>query len=314
MNIKNIILYGSNFGFKSHLYSLKKMKFKNVYIYSPNVKKKKINLNKKYILTKQQMLKKNLDLITIATPPVIQKKIIQKHINNKRNFLFLEKPLAENYLESKKIFNLFKKKRFRYFINFIFPNIENFKNFKKILKNKVLIKGKYIWKFRQAYFKNLAPTWKIKNNLGGGLVNFYLIHVIFNLLDYFGPFKIKNIKYEGKKIVTKLNLLLLTKKNISIEIYIDINSSKNIHSIKLENSKNTFLLRNFSKDWVKNFKILVNDKKIKIKNYKEQGRKELTLINLKKLISSKNLESYYLNFELAHKYCDKINKLIKTHD
>ena len=37
-----------------------------------------------------------------------------------------------------------------------------------------------------------------------------------------------------KKIVTKLYLLLLTKKNISIEIYIDINSSKNIHSIKLE--------------------------------------------------------------------------------
>ena len=73
-------------------------------------------------------------------------------------------------------------------------------------------------------------------------------------------------------------------------------------------------LRNISKDWVKNFKILINDKKIKIKNYKEQGRKELTLINLKKLISSKNLESYYLNFELAHKYCDKINKLIKTHD
>ena len=59
MNIKNIILYGSNFGFKSHLYSLKKMKFKNVYIYSPNVKKK-INLNKKFILTKQQMLKKIL--------------------------------------------------------------------------------------------------------------------------------------------------------------------------------------------------------------------------------------------------------------
>ena len=55
------------------------------------------------------MLKKNFDLITIATPPVIQKKIIQKHINNKRNYLFLEKPLAENYLESKKIFNLLKK-------------------------------------------------------------------------------------------------------------------------------------------------------------------------------------------------------------
>ena len=93
MNIKNIILYGSNFGFKSNLYSLKKMKFKNVYIYSPNVKKKKINLNKKFILTKQQMLKKNFDLITIATPPVIQKKIIQKYINNKRNYLFLEKLL-----------------------------------------------------------------------------------------------------------------------------------------------------------------------------------------------------------------------------
>tara|TARA_X000000950_G_scaffold272285_1_gene354603 strand:- start:184 stop:492 length:309 start_codon:yes stop_codon:yes gene_type:complete len=88
MNTKNSILYGSNFGFKSHLYSLKKMKFKNGYIYSPNVKKKKIKLNKKYILTKQQILKKNFDLITIATPLVTQKKIIHKHINNKINYLF----------------------------------------------------------------------------------------------------------------------------------------------------------------------------------------------------------------------------------
>jgi hypothetical protein len=49
-------------------------------------------------------------------------------------------------------------------------------------------------------------------------------------------------------------------------------------------------------------------------NYKPQGREELTLINFKKLISNKNLKKNYLNFELAHKYCDKVNKFIKKND
>ena len=314
MNIKNCILYGSNFGFKSHFFSLKKLKFKDVYIYSPNVKKKKINLNKKFIIKEKQILKQDFELISIATPPAIQKKIIYKSIINRGKYLFLEKPLAENYLESKKIFNFFKKKHCRYFINFIFPNIVNFQNFKKILKNKVLTKGRYTWKFKQGYFKNSIPTWKINNNKGGGLVNFYLIHVIFNLLELVGPFKIQKIKYDRKKITTKLYLILLTFNNISIDIDIDINSENNVHSIFFENVKNTFKLSNISKDWVKNFKILINNKEIKMNNYKPQGREELTLINFKKLISNKNLKKNYLNFELAHKYCDKVNKFIKKND
>lgn len=314
MNIKNCILYGSNFGFKSHFFSLKKLKFKDVYIYSPNVKKKKINLNKKFIIKEKQILKQDFELISIATPPAIQKKIIYKSIINRGKYLFLEKPLAENYLESKKIFNFFKKKHCRYFINFIFPNIVNFQNFKKILKNKVLTKARYTWKFKQGYFKNSIPTWKINNNKGGGLVNFYLIHVIFNLLELVGPFKIQKIKYDRKKITTKLYLTLLTFNNISIDIDIDINSENNVHSIFFENAKNTFKLSNISKDWVKNFKILINNKEIKMNNYKPQGREELTLINFKKLISNKNLKKNYLNFELVHKYCDKVNKFIKKND
>ena len=314
MNIKICILYGSNFGFKSHFFSLKKLKFKDVYIYSPNVKKKKINLNKKFIIKEKQILKQDFELISIATPPAIQKKIIYKSIINRGKYLFLEKPLAENYLESKKIFNFFKKKHCRYFINFIFPNIVNFQNFKKILKNKVLTKGRYTWKFKQGYFKNSIPTWKINNNKGGGLVNFYLIHVIFNLLELVGPFKIQKIKYDRKKITTKLYLILLTYNNISIEIDIDINSENNVHSIFFEDAKNTFKLSNISKDWVKNFKILINNKEIKMNNYKPQGREELTLINFKKLISNKDLKKNYLNFELAHKYCDKVNKFIKKND
>ena len=222
--------------------------------------------------------------------------------------------MAENYLESKKIFNFFKKKHCRYFINFIFPNIVNFQNFKKILKNKVLTKARYTWKFKQGYFKNSIPTWKINNNKGGGLVNFYLIHVIFNLLELVGPFKIQKIKYDRKKITTKLYLTLLTFNNISIDIDIDINSENNVHSIFFENAKNTFKLSNISKDWVKNFKILINNKEIKMNNYKPQGREELTLINFKKLISNKNLKKNYLNFELVHKYCDKVNKFIKKND
>ena len=49
--------------------------------------------------------------------------------------------------------------------------------------------------------------------MGGGLVNFYLIHVFYNLLFLIGDFKIKNVNFIKKgKIMTQLEKSLFKKK------------------------------------------------------------------------------------------------------
>ena len=132
------ITYGSNFGYASHLKSLKKLKkVGKSFIYSPNIKNK-TNISKKFIINRYQIPNYNFNLITIATSPSIQKKICKLNINKNKKF-FLEKPLTENYKETLKLFKQLKKKKIKYYINFIFPNIKNFIFLKKIIKTKKLL-------------------------------------------------------------------------------------------------------------------------------------------------------------------------------
>ena len=304
------ITYGSNFGYASHLKSLKKFqKVGKSFIYSPNIKNK-TNISKKFIINRHQIPNYNFNLITVATSPSIQKKICKLNINKNKKF-FLEKPLTENYKETLKLFKQLKKKKIKYYINFIFPNIKNFIFLKKIIKTKKIINVSYVWKFKQAYFVNKKKNWKIIKSMGGGLVDFYLIHVFYNLLFLIGKFKIKNVNFIKKeKIMTQLEINLV-KKNFIVNIFININSNENLHKIELSDLKNSYKLINKSKDWVKNFKIYKNTKVLLNRGDNSIKRDRLTYLNLKKLIDDKINSKDLRNFELAHYYCNEVNKIIK---
>ena len=304
------ITYGSNFGYASHLKSLKKFqKVGKSFIYSPNIKNK-TNISKKFIINRYQIPNYNFNLITIATSPSIQKKICKLNINKNKKF-FLEKPLTENYKETLKLFKQLKKKKIKYYINFIFPNIKNFIFLKKIIKTKKIINVSYVWKFKQAYFVNKKKNWKIIKSMGGGLVDFYLIHVFYNLLFLIGKFKIKNVNFIKKeKIMTQLEINLVIKKNFKINVFMDINSNENLHNIELADIKNRYKLINKSKDWVKNFKIYKNTKVLD-KGNNTIERNHLTYLNLKKLLDDKISAKDFRYFELAHHYCNEVNKIIK---
>ena len=210
-----------------------------------------------------------------------------------------------------KLFKKLKKKKIKYYINFIFPNIKNFIFLKKIIKTKKIINASYVWKFKQAYFANKKKNWKIVKSMGGGLVDFYLIHVFYNLLFLIGKFKIKNVNFIKKeKIMTQLEINLV-KKNFIVNIFININSNENLHKIELSDLKNSYKLINKSKDWVKNFKIYKNAKVLLNRGDNSIKRDRLTYLNLKKLIDDKINSKDLINFELAHYYCNEVNKIIK---
>ena len=306
----NSITYGSNFGYDSHLKSLRKfLKVEKSFIYSPNIKKK-ANINKKFIIKRHQIPNYNFNLITVATSPIIQKRICKHNINKNKKF-FLEKPLTENDKETLKLFKLLRKKKIKYYINFIFPNIENFILLKKIIETKKIVNVSYVWKFKQAYFVNKKKNWKIIKSMGGGLVNFYLIHVFYNLLFLIGEFKINNINFIKKeKIMTQLEINLVNKKNFKINIFMNINSNQNLHKIELADLKNSYKLINKSKDWVKNFKIYKNTNILLNRGNNRIKRHHLTYLNLKKLLDNKISSKDFRYFELAHHYCNEVNKII----
>ena len=309
MKLKNSLTFGSNFGYKSHFKSIINLKkTKDNFIYSPSAHTK-LNIDKKYFIKKNQINKNKFDLILIATPPKIQNKICIQNVK-KTDYFFLEKPLTENFKKTIKLFKIFKKNKTKYFLNFIFPKIINFQIFKNLIKKKKLNQGLYVWKFKQGFFKNKRVNWKIKNSQGGGLINFYLIHVFYNLLFLVGEFKIKKIIHSKEKILKKILVYIRVQNNLDIMIDVSINSNTNMHKILFADKKNTYEIRNKSNDWVKNFNIYRNHSLIK-KDDNTRDREYLTYLNIKTFLEKKNFKKEKKFFELAHFYCDVVNKLKK---
>jgi predicted dehydrogenase len=318
---KNIIIFGSNFGSIVHIKAINKLKnFLKISICSPNIYKKKLNLNNiKRFDNYKKALRNNFDAVGIVATPAIQSEICNYIIKNmkKIKYILLEKPIAPNFNDTKKIIKRLIKKKINFIVNFIFENIPAFKQLSKILKKKQIIYAKYEWKFKQMYFKNKIKTWKTNYKDGGGLVNYYLIHIFYNLYLFFNKLKIVKIvklvkikDAKNKKLLTYINLLIESSNGTKISVTMDINSNKNEHSLLFVTEKETYSLINKSKDWVKNFSIYKNKKKINFKN-KKFNREILTAQNYTKLFMSKCLKSEKIErITNSHKLCDEIIKKI----
>ena len=215
--------------------------------------------------------------------------------------------MASRYKDVKKIINGLVKRKIKFLVNFIFENVSAIKKLVKILKGKKILQVRYNWSFQQKYFQNKIKTWKTNYKLGGGLINFYLIHVFYNLNLFFN--KLKIIKLESKKtgkLITKLDLLLQDQYETNIYINININSNKREHMLLFKTVKNDYRIVNKSRDWVRHFYLFKDKKKINLKNT-SIGRENLTAQNYVKLLSSKKIKKKTLdNIILSHKLCDQI--------
>lgn len=315
-NLYKAISFGSNFGFKVHYFCLRKFfKFKEIAVCSPNIYKKKINVSKKF--NKYGIaLRNTYDFISISTPPKEQKKICNLILkkNLKIFFLILEKPLTENLKSTKKLIKSLNKKRIKYFVNFIFMNLKEFQEFRKIKNRNKIFEFNYIWNFQQAYFVNKRKTWKILDKEGGGLVNYYLIHVIYNLFFFFKKLEIKSVYFKKtNKITTECKVLAIADKIIKLKIQVNINSKKNMHYLNFNTKNYKYELKSKSKNWVKGFEIKRNNKSIYYSK-KKIDRKVLSLQNYININNSSQRVMNNMFSAKAHKYCDKILKFKNKND
>jgi hypothetical protein len=313
----NLLIVGSNFG-KVHLKAaINSKKFKEISISSPNIHKKKISkLINKYNDFKKAILYKNFDMITIATKPRIQNEVLKFIYKNKKfpKYIFLEKPILD---ESIKILKKFPYK-FLFLTNFIFSFNDKWINFKKkINKIKSFNYFKYEWFFKQAYFVNNKKTWKTNPTLGGGLINFYLPHSIFNILNNFKEvkfIKINKRKYYKKKLVYLDLIFYINQKYCNL--IINNNSETNLHKLTLNTKNIEYLLINKTKKWLSNFKILKNDKEIikQKKNDLTDGRDKALFDIYSNLNIYFSLKNVVKNKSITYKTFNLINLINKKID
>ncbi len=314
----NLLIVGSNFGFNHCRAAIKSKKFKKIGICSPNIdNKKKFKLVSKYKNFKTALDHNNFDMISIATTPRVQNDVLN-YIFKKNIFpklLFLEKPLLKTSIKLIKKF----PKKVLILTNFIFSFNSDWILYKnKVNKlNKKIKFFKYQWLFKQAYFVNKKKTWKIKGELGGGLVNYYLPHAIFNILNIFKNVKFKKIKKKVfyNKILIHLELIFSLNKNYS-EIIISNKSSKSRHFLKTYLNKKNLSIENETTKWLSNFKIFVNNKKIFTKEKTSRNDSRINTLgeiysNLNYFFSKNHVaRNKFLTYK-TFKVIEHINKKLK---
>ena len=243
-------------------------KIKLLGVYSKNIKKalkysKENNLQKNYKSIDNLINDKEIHLIAIAVPAYYQIRIIKKCLIQKK-YIFAEKPITTNYKHLQKITTQIKKSNKKFIVDYIFQKHEAFKKFKKILPSKIEENTKINVNFKiQSYVnKNNIVNWKNKSYLGGGIINLYLPHILQYLIFFCGQISKCTIIKKNRKILT---VQYTFRNGINSIINIDSNNSKTEHSISYENKKIRIELKNNSKDYAKNFKIIKFNKINKLK-------------------------------------------------
>ena len=128
------------------------------------------------------------DAVAVAVIPRYQYEIIMYALQRGIS-VFAEKPLAINIEQAEQLLMCVRKNGLPNMVDFIFPEIPEWKSCAKLLKENAI--GKVIqvtinWSFLSYDIKNQLNTWKSNPQEGGGAMAFYFSHIFYNLEFFLG--------------------------------------------------------------------------------------------------------------------------------
>lgn len=163
-----------------------------------------IGLKKIYTDWQEMLDNEKLDALAIAVAPIAQYQIAKVALN-KNLHIWAEKPLAVTEKQAKELLTLAEKKKIKHIIDFLFPEIEQWKKVKQLLNDKKYGKLKQIclnWDFLSYDIKNKKTSWKTNVSQGGGALSLYFPHSLY-YLEYFAG---KIINFNSRLIYSKESL------------------------------------------------------------------------------------------------------------
>ena len=174
---------------------------------------------------------KEIEAVVIAVPIKSHYEIALKSLIAGKD-VFIEKPLAENYSDGKKLVTLAKKKHLLLFVGHIFLYHPIIEKIKKIIVDEPIIEIFFSWEKFGSFSENIVQD--------------LISHQISIFLDIIGyPKKIVVIEKKGFFTdVDQLFLLVSFKNNITCRIYVNRISNQKRRSVTLITKKNLYLWEN----------------------------------------------------------------------
>lgn len=302
---KSALIIGANIGKKIHYKILKKF-YSNVFVVG---KKKNNNSLKKNNNYKEILSNFTFEHISVCTTYKVQEDFIKFFLSNKIKVktIMFEKPMTNNIKILNKLKKYCLKKKIKIRVNYTFNELDILKKIIKIFNNTEsrLI---YTFNFDHPYYKNKLIIWKNKSSEGGGIINYYLSHILF----YFENFKVskKNIETYIKTRNNKL-IKIHFKFNKKLELICNPSFNKKLQKIYLVNKLTKVKVNNVSNEWFGRFKIeTTNNNNKESKFVKKESIINLTYKNYKKLFNKKFVDLQFVDyFEKVYNCSRNINKI-----
>ena len=235
----------------------------------------RIGLNNIYIDWKLLLENERLDAVALAVTPNAQYQIAKIAIA-KGLHVFAEKPLAASLIQAKELLTLARKKKITHGIDFIFPQIAEWKKVKELIDCETFGKLKHIsvnWDFLGGDIKYKRSSWKTNTAAGGGVLSFYFSHGLYYLEHFAGRitdtrslFTYSPESINGGEVGA--DILLKFKGGITGDVHVSCNSRGFVkHQLIFQCENGVIILEN------KN--AIVNN--FTIKTYSQIGTKQLTV-------------------------------------
>tara|TARA_B100001179_G_scaffold61983_1_gene42839 strand:+ start:327 stop:1331 length:1005 start_codon:yes stop_codon:yes gene_type:complete len=278
MNSK-IAIVGSGFGMYCLLPAFSRInECKVVSICGKNSKRmtnfcKKFNV-KQYTNWKEMLQKEKPNAVAIAVIPQNQYEIAKYALENDIA-VFAEKPLTTSLDTSITLNNLAKKRGLPNMMDFLFTEIPEWLETKKIVESGSLgeILGIDVnWTFLSYDLKNNLKSWKTDIKQGGGALSLVFSHTLYYLEYFLGSIRQIHCKiFSSEKSLnngdTEIDMTFVFNKKCLGHAHLDISESNSNHTITFRGERGNIILQNSSESFVDNFELIVktNDESQKIK-------------------------------------------------
>tara|TARA_B100001540_G_scaffold31430_1_gene27392 strand:+ start:3368 stop:4366 length:999 start_codon:yes stop_codon:yes gene_type:complete len=267
--ISKIAIVGSGFGMYCLLPAFSRVKdCKIVGISGKNSERmtefcKKFDV-KHYSNWKEMIVQEKPDGVAIAVVPQHQYEIA-RYALEKGIGVFAEKPLTTSYESSVFLNDLAKKKELPNMVDFIFTQIPQWIEAKKILESGEFGEILHVdvnWTFLSHDIKNKLKTWKTDVKQGGGALSLVFSHILYYLEFFLGSITNIESKIFCSELSlnhgeTKIELKFNFGNNRTGYANLDISIPSSNHSINFKTQNGNLILENRTDSFVDNFDLIM---------------------------------------------------------
>jgi predicted dehydrogenase len=201
-----------------------------------------------------------LDVVASAVPATLQPQIVQAAAE-RGIAVFCEKPAAATAADATAMLAAVNRAGVVHAIDFLFPEVAAWQRLKSLLDDKAVGRLRHAalsWRTEIYAVRHQQRSWKTRPAEGGGVLNTFVSHCIYNLEWLFGPIKTVNARLFPPDGEDELRLEAWLDFACGLPVSVAVATDAHLgsgHRLELYGDDGTLVLENQTRDHVNGFRL-----------------------------------------------------------